>query len=691
MSQRSVLRGDPLHLGATVFVHGVNFAIYSHHATYVELVVFTKAEDSQPSERYVLDPVKNRTGDVWHIFIIGLLEGAFYGYYMDGSHDVQLGHRYNRELLLLDPYTKIVTGNFEWDIFSTNKRPKSVVYQDNFDWQGDKQLNYPLKESIIYEIHVKGLSYLSGKPNAGSYLGIIEMISYLKNLGVTAVEFLPLMEFDDMEYAHNGSINHPLRNYWGYSTMAFFAPKARYATGNRNKDQILEFKTMVRELHKSGIEVILDVVYNHTNEGNEHGPVVSFKGIDNSIYYLLYEDKRYYWNYSGTGNTMHCYAESVKNLIIDSLRYWVVEMHVDGFRFDLATILSRDNHGHVIRESPVLRSIMEDPILQNIKMIAEPWDAGGGYQVGSFPGLSFAEWNDRYRDDVRRYWCNEYDTAANFATRVAGSNDLYGFNGKRPWHSINYITAHDGFTMYDLVSYENKNNYNNGQNNTDGSDNNLSWNSGVEGPTNNPIIIKLRKQRIKNFLVTLFLSHGTPMLLGGDEFARTQNGNNNTYCQDNELSWFNWFTARQEDSDLIRFTREVISFRKRRAIFSKDDFFRGCVPAGGSKPDITWFGCDGRAYSWHNDSNALGVCFSGESVATNFDKSDQDVMILFNPTNEPKTFYFPFFHEDMCWYRKIDTGLDSPKDILPCNIYEDLLDPYSYTVLAYSLAVLVSF
>ncbi|NIZ19540.1 glycogen debranching protein GlgX [Entomospira culicis] len=691
MKEREVSTGSPLILGATVHKDGVNFAIYSHHAEAVALAIFAKAQDYEPRERYQLDPTLNRTGDVWHIFVHDLPLGAFYGYYIDGIHQPQLGHRFDSSLLLLDPYARAVTGSFEWDFFTKEKRPKSIVYEDTFDWQGDRPIHYPLQDSVIYEVHLKGLSHTAGKSYAGTYLGVIEMIPYFKELGITSVEFLPLMEFDDMEYAQNGSEEHPLRNYWGYSTMSFFAPKARYAVGSRDGDQVIEFKTMVRELHKAGIEVIMDVVYNHTHEGNEHGPVVSFKGIDNSVYYMLYEDKRYYWNYAGTGNTTHCYAQVMTNLIIDSLRYWVVEMHVDGFRFDLATILSRDSRGYILDNPPLLRSIMEDPVLQKVKMIAEPWDAGGGYQVGHFPGKNFAEWNDRYRDDVRRYWRNDYDMAAAFATRVAGSHDLYGASGKRPYLSINYVTAHDGFTLHDLVSYSHKYNYANGQNNTDGTDNNLSWNSGVEGESSDPNILKFRKQRMKNFLATLFLSQGTPMMLGGDEFGRTQYGNNNTYCQDNELSWFDWQLAKSEESDLMRFTKELIHFRRRHNVFGRKEFFKGYVPAGGTKPDIIWFGCDGHQYKWHKQDNALGVRYSGEREATGLSSESEDVMILFNPTHESKTFYFPLTSDKMRWKLKIDTGLPSPRDILPEGVYEELVDPYSYTLMPHSLAVLICF
>ncbi|NIZ46344.1 glycogen debranching protein GlgX [Entomospira nematocerorum] len=687
--QREVGIGSPLQLGSTVTANGINFAIYSHHATKITLAIFGDIHDSEPVETYALDPIINRTGDVWHIAIIGLSPGALYGYYIDGDHEPQLGYRYDANLLLLDPYARALTGEFEWDLFSKQRRPKSIVYTDTFDWQGDRPLNYPLRDTVIYETHLKGISHTSGKPYAGTYLGMIEMIPYLKELGVTSVELLPVMEFDDMEYAKNGTKEHPLRNYWGYSTMAFFTPKARYAEDNHRGNQVIEFKTMVRELHKAGLEVILDVVYNHTNEGNECGPVISFKGIDNSIYYLLYEDKRYYWNYSGTGNTLHCYAEVVKNLIIDSLRYWVAEMHVDGFRFDLATILSRDSHGNIIQNSPLLQSIMEDPILKKTKMIAEPWDAAGGYQVGEFPGIYFAEWNDRYRDEVRRYWRNDYDTAAAFATRVAGSDDLYSNSGKKPYHSINYVTAHDGFTLRDLVSYSHKNNFANGQNNIDGSDNNLSWNSGVEGDTNDQAILQFRKQRMKNFLVTLMLSHGTPMLLGGDEFGRTQKGNNNTYCQDNELSWYDWSLVEIEREDLFRFTKELIAFRRRHRVFGRKEFFKGYVPAGGTKADIIWFGCDGHSYKWHEADNALGVCFSGEKEATGSDDDGKDMMILFNPTEEIKTFYFPLINNHMHWRLKIDTALESPRDIFPLGKYENLVDPYSYSVQPHSVAVLV--
>ncbi len=687
METLKTLVGSPLQLGATIKEGGANFALFSKNATQVSLLVYDKETDHQPSFQIVLDPKINRTGDIWHIFVTGVGHGTLYNYQINGSLNMLSGHRFDATIPLIDPYAKALSGNFEWAFTSAKARPKAIVIDGKFDWQGDQPLNYPLAECILYEAHVKGLTQKLDKMNAGSYLGIIEMIPYLKDLGITSLELLPVHEFDDDEYAHKGTENQPMKNYWGYSTMAFFAPKARYTHSlNKSGDQVVEFKTMVRELHKAGIEVILDVVYNHTHEGNEQGPVVSFKGIDNSIYYTLYEDKRYYWNYSGCGNTLNCNHRVVRDLIIDSLRYWVSEMHVDGFRFDLASILTRDEHGHIMSNAPLIEAICSDPILMHTKMIAEPWDAGGGYQVGSFPGVSIAEWNDRFRDDVRRYWRNDGNMAGAMATRLSGSQELYAHAGKKPYHSINYVTAHDGFTLHDLVTYTYKNNWANHQHNTDGSDNNLSWHCGIEGLTDDESVNSLRLRQMKNFLATLLLSQGTPMVLGGDEFARTQQGNNNGYCQDNELSWYDWQRLDQY-KDLHGFTKDLIALRRQSALFGRVDFFSGQVPSKGNWPDIIWFGCDGHARKWHQDGNILGVRLSGEKATTQGTKDESDVIMLLNPTPGSVKFNLPVMAHHEQWLVKIDTASSESNGFFKKGVQPEVQSS-CYTVQAHSMVVL---
>src|SRR6266581_2741428 len=549
--------GFPYPLGATWLGNGVNFALFSEAATSVDLCLFDNIEARQENVRI---PVTEHTDQVWHVFLPDARPGQLYGFRVSGPYEPERGLRFNSSKLLLDPYAKAIAGEVNWademfgyvvggedeDLTQDFRDdawgvPKSVVITGAFDWHDDKKLRIPLHRSVIYEVHVKGFSKLwndvpEGLRGTYAALGSAAAIDYFKKLGVTAVELLPVhAHIDDKVLIDRG-----LTNYWGYNTIGFFAPHAQYSGSGQLGEQVIEFKSMVRNLHAAGIEVILDVVYNHTAEGNHLGPTLCFRGIDNLAYYRLQPDKpRFYLDFTGTGNTFNLLHPRTLQLVMDSLRYWVLEMHVDGFRFDLASTLARDHEG-VNKLSAFFEIIHQDPVLSQVKLIAEPWDVGdGGYQVGQFPVL-WAEWNGKYRDTVRRYWKGDGGQLSDFAYRLTGSSDLYQFDGRKPYASINFITAHDGFTLCDLVSYNQKHNEANLDDNRDGSDHNDSWNMGVEGPTDDPAINTLRERQMRNFLATLMLSQGVPMLCGGDEVARTQGGNNNAYCQDNEISWFDW-------------------------------------------------------------------------------------------------------------------------------------------------------
>lgn len=707
MSAISSFTGHPLPLGATPRRDYVQFAIFSRHAEQVSLLLFDDPDDDTPSHEIVLDPRLNRTGDIWHIAVHGLSEGQLYLYRIDGPYLPHLGHRYNGHKGLIDPYARALSGTmnshhaslagYRWgsdaqDLsFSTmsnlGQMPKCVVVRDDFDWQGDVPLNRSLRETIIYEAHVRGLTqHPSARLEApGTYAGIVELIPYLLELGVTAIELLPVQSFDQSAdgrmQPHTGQ---PLSNYWGYNTVNFFAPEAYYSRNGSLGDQVREFKYMVRELHKAGLEVILDVVYNHTGEGNQKGPTYSFRGIDNLVYYLLESDKRYYRNYAGTGNTFNCNHPVIRDLILDSLRYWVMEMHVDGFRFDLASVLGRDQRGNLLENPPIVERIAEDPILRDTKIIAEAWDAAGAYQVGSFPGGRWAEWNGRYRDDIRRFWRGDSGTLGALATRFAGSSDLYLRDGRAPFHSINFITSHDGFTLNDLVSYNRKHNFDNGENNRDGDNNNYSDNLGVEGPTTNKRIETYRLRRLKNFMATLMLSQGVPMLLAGDEFRRTQQGNNNAYAQNNEISWIDW-TFQKKNADFFRFTREVISLRKRHPIFNRAQFFRG-----GDSQDIQWFSAACTEADWSDYNHTLMVLIYGHNHLPT-EGSDADALVMFNSSWSNQVFTLPAAPRGRVWRLAIDTALPSPQDIAVPGREKKLSSSQAYTVQAQSMVVLLSY
>ena len=684
-----VTPGKPRPLGATPDATGVQFAVFSRHATAVTVCLFDEAEQALPSREVVLDAALHRTGDVWHAHVEGVRAGQLYLLRVDGPWDPSRGHRFNRNLFLIDPYARALTGGFEWELSrqfgydpdspggdaARNTRtdltaegiPKCIVVADDFDWQGDRPLNYPLRKSVIYEAHVRGLTAhpSSGVAHPGSYRGVIEQIPYLKSLGITSVELLPVHEFDEYEIARS----HPetgerLRNYWGYSTVAFFAPKASYAVDGSSGGQVAEFKEMVRELHRAGIEVILDVVFNHTSEGNEYGPTHSFRGIDNSVYYILEANGRRYRDYAGTGNTLNCNHPVMRSFIRDCLHYWVVDMHVDGFRFDLGSILGRDRRGNLMENPPLLESIADDPILRDTKLIAEAWDAGGAYQVGSFPGGRWAEWNDRYRDDVRRYWRGDRGVTAPFATRLAGSSDLYLRDGRKPFHSINFITCHDGFTMRDLVSYAHKHNEANGEHNRDGMGENHSANYGIEGPTADQAINAIRLRQQKNMLATLLLSLGTPMILGGDEFARTQRGNNNAYCQDNELSWFDYGLAAGNEG-LVDFTRKLIRFRLGHPAFLRPEFYTGHDTDFNRMPDITWYTESGDAVDWARVGRTLAVRIDGSHAEIMADRDDNDFFVVFNAASQRVRVTLSDPPPGKRWHRVLDTALAHPDDLIP--------------------------
>jgi len=682
MTPLKVWLGEPYPLGATWRGNGVNFALYSENATGVDLCLFDSAD--APHEQIRIR-MTEQTDQVWHVFLPEIRPGQLYGYRVYGPYEPAKGARFNSSKLLIDPYAKAIAGQVIWGDemmgydahapeldLSRDYRddawgvPKSVVVDTAFDWEGDKPPRTPLHESMIYEVHVKGFSKLcEALPEEirGTYAGMASPfgIAYFKKLGITAVELLPVHQhIDDKMLCDRG-----LDNYWGYNTIGCFAPEAKYAASGVIGEQVTEFKTMVKSLHTAGIEVILDVVYNHTAEGNQMGPTLCFRGIDNVSYYrLVSENARYYMDYTGCGNTLNVMHPRVLQLIMDSLRYWVTEMHVDGFRFDLASTLAREAHA-VSKLSGFFDIIHQDPILSQVKLIAEPWDVGeGGYQVGNFPVL-WAEWNGKYRDSVRRYWKGDEGHAREIAHRLAGSPDLYQSTGKRPYASINFVTSHDGFTLADLVSYNEKHNLANGEDNRDGDSHNNVWNCGAEGPTDDPLINTLRARQRRNFLATLFLSQGVPMLTAGDEFGRTQEGNNNAYCQDNALSWLTWKrdTASQR---LLDFTSRLIHLRRDHPIFRRPKFFQGRKIRGSEIKDIMWFSPQGREMTdeeWRFDYiRCLGMLLSGDTMdvrdAHGEPIRDETFLLLLNAHFEPVSFTLPG-REDVHWELILDTEVES--------------------------------
>jgi len=689
--------GKPYPLGATWDGFGVNFALFSENATAVELCLFD-ADDSATETTRIRMP--EQTDHVWHVYLPYLLPGQRYGYRVHGPYEPERGHRFNPHKLLIDPYAKAIDGVIDWsdamfgyrvgdaaadlsfnDIDSAAGMPKSVVVDSAFDWGDDRHPNVPLHRSVIYELHVKGFTQLMDEVPAnlrGTYAGLVSppAVDYLKALGVTAVELLPVHQHVDDRHL----VERDLRNYWGYNTIGFFAPDVRYAATGRRGEQVREFKAMVKTLHANGIEVILDVVYNHTAEGNQLGPTLSFRGVDNAAYYrLVPDDWRHYMDYTGTGNTLNVIHPRALQLIMDSLRYWVLEMHVDGFRFDLASALARELH-EVDRLGSFFDIIHQDPVISQVKLIAEPWDVGeGGYQVGNFPVL-WAEWNGRYRDAVRSFWRGDDVGVSELAFRLSGSSDLYQHNGRRPYASINFVTAHDGFTLNDLVSYNHKHNEANGEDNRDGENHNLSWNCGIEGPTDEPNVVALREKQKRNFLATLFLSQGVPMLLGGDERGRTQGGNNNAYCQDNEISWLRWELS-ERDERLLAFTRQLIQLRKEHPVLMRRRFFQGRRIHGTQIRDIAWFQPDGSDMSdeqWQNGKvRTLGMRLNGLAIEETDERGERIVddilLLLINGDDEIERFKLPGPPDTPRWEVILDTSaaeFDPDRSARPGEVFE---------------------
>jgi glycogen operon protein len=676
--QPIVWPGRPYPLGSTWDGEGVNFALYSEHAEKVELCLF----DITGKREILRVPLPEQTDMVWHGYLPEVRPGQLYGYRVFGPYAPQQGHRFNHHKLLLDPYGKQIQGTIRWsdsqfgyrvghkqEDLSFDRRddasgmPKNRVIDSAFTWGADAPPRIPWHATIIYELHVKGFTMCHPDVPAqlrGTYAGLATapVIEYLTRLGVTSVELMPVHAFvDDRQLVERG-----LRNYWGYNSIGFLALEPRYMA----TQSIREFKTMVKTLHSAGLEVILDVVYNHTAEGNQLGPTLSLKGIDNSTYYRLAPDNpRYYTDYTGTGNTLNMQHPRVLQLIMDSLRYWVLDMHVDGFRFDLAATLARELH-EVDRLGAFLDIIHQDPVLSQVKLIAEPWDLGeGGYQVGNFP-VGWAEWNDRYRNTVRSYWKGDGGVVGDLAYRITGSSDLYAHSGRRPYASVNFLTAHDGFTLQDLVSYNEKHNEANGEGNRDGNNDNRSWNCGVEGPTDDPNIQALRAKQKRNLLATLLLSQGVPMLYAGDAIGHTQMGNNNAYCQDNPISWLNW-NLQPQDRDLLAFVQRMINLRKRHPVFRRKRFFQGRPIKGATVKDVLWLNPVGKEIGedeWRDGSlHCLGMFLSGQGLDETDERGrklgDENFLVLLNAYHEDVQFALPSFRPGTCWTAWMDTSREA--------------------------------
>jgi len=698
---RTLLPGKPYPLGSTAHRKGTNFALFSEGAERVE-VCFYDADGNET------DCVKlmERTAFVWHGFVTGIKPGQLYNYRVHGPWDPEHGMRFNPAKSLVDPYAKAIAGEVDWkapifpyDVASGDPLkideqdsacgvPKSVVIHDPFDWSDDVRPETPLPDSVIYEMHVKGFSYRNPdipENLRGTYAGLAHpaSIEYLKNLGITAVELMPIHHFID----EGNLVEKGLRDYWGYNTLSYFAPTSRYCSCGDHGGQVREFKQMVKALHSAGIEVILDVVYNHTCEGNHMGPMLSWKGVDNSTYYrLMQDDPQFYMDYTGTGNSLNVRNPQVLKMIMDSLRYWVTHMHVDGFRFDLAATLARELHD-VSKLSSFFDTIHQDPTLAEVKLIAEPWDVGeGGYQVGQFPVL-WAEWNGKYRDTVRRFWKGDAGQLSDFAYRLTGSSDLYQFDGRKPYASINFVTAHDGFTLCDLVSYNEKHNEANGEDNRDGSDNNDSWNMGIEGPTDDPTINTLRERQMRNFLATLLLSQGVPMLAGGDEVARSQMGNNNCYCQDNELTWMDW-NLDDSRKRLREFTCRIIQLRLAHPNLHRRKFFQDREVrrrSDGSvvlfEKDAAWFNPDGNEVSdeeWNTGwTRAIALLLNGCTLQASDEDGkwivDDSFLLLINAADEGVEFELPSSPRGKAWRQVVDT--------------ENIADPFAESPVGASVIV----
>jgi len=665
MAESQVGPGSPYPLGAMVRDGGTNFSLFSAHATAVQLLLFDRYDDPEPAQVIALDPRRNKTYYYWHVLVPEATHGQIYAYRVHGPYLPEEGLRFNSSKVLLDPYACAVAYGDNWSRadacgYGDNTRSalKSVVVDlSGYDWEGDRPLQRPMSETVIYETHVRSLTAhpSAGVASPGTYSSVVAKIPHLRELGVTAVELLPVQQFDEQEVMRS----HPytgkrLKNYWGYAPVAYFAPHLGYACQNGAQAAVNEFRDMVKALHRAGIEVILDVVFNHTAEGDETGPTISFRGLENVAYYLLKPDRRYYQNFTGTGNTVNCNHSIVRRLIRQCLRHWVEAYHVDGFRFDLASVLSRNEEGEPMQNAPSLWEIESEPALAGTKLIAEAWDAAGLYQLGGFTGDRWAEWNGRFRDDVRRFVRGDPGTVRDFAWRMTGSFDIFrekpSYTSPR---SINYVTCHDGFTLADLVSYNVKHNKANGEENRDGADENYSWNCGVEGPTTNPAILELRQRQMKNLVTYLMMARGTPMLLGGDEFGRSQGGNNNAYCQDNETSWYDWRLLK-ENAGLHRFVRGMIALRRRHETLTREHALGRRHYEEALLDGVTFHGVKLHQPDWSHHSHTLAIHLHGLD-------GDGSLYLIANAYAEPLAFELP---PQMRWKRMVDTSLPSPEDLV---------------------------
>ncbi len=675
-------RGRCLPLGASTTPEGVNFTLLCRHGTAVVLVLYP-LDSNEPLAEIALHPRSNRTGDHWHVLVAGLPPAFTYGWRVDGP--AEAGFAYDANHVLIDPVATIVSGGSHWGRSLEESQKwtarRGVFLRRPFRWQEDVPPLVPLEDSIICELHVRGFtchpSSLVAHP--GTFAGLVEKVPYLQALGVTAVELLPIHEFDENDCPFtNPFTGERLRNFWGYNSIAFAAPKSAYASSAVEFGQVTEFREMVRAFHKAGIEVILDVVFNHTGEGDFRGRTYNFRGLDNKLYYMI-APNGHYMNFSGCGNTVNCNHPIVRHLIMECLRFWVADMHVDGLRFDLASVFGRDEQGRVLLEPPVVEMIAEDGILTDTKLIAEPWDAAGLYQLGRFPfGRRWSEWNGQFRDQVRRFWRGEPGMTGALATRLCGSADLYQESGRLPRHSINFITCHDGFTLWDLVSYNHKHNEANGENNRDGANDNFSWNCGVEGPTNNPAVLGLRRRQVRNLLATLLLSQGVPMLLAGDELLRSQEGNNNAWCQDNELSWVDWGLVRQ-NADFLRFAREMIRLRRRHPALRRRTFL--------DKGDVIWHGVEPFRADFSAQAHTLALALDGRRTGR---EADRDIYLAFNNGTEPAGFQIPPSPQRKRWRRVVDTSLAPPLDIVPEEEGPEIFVGSKYVLASFALLVLIS-
>lgn len=684
--QLSSSQGFPMPYGVTPRSQGHNFAIFAPEATSVTLLLYWNGNFDSPHE-IIFDRKINRTGGVWHIKVEGLPPAFHYNYKICGINNRQQGRLFDPNAQLIDPYAKFIAGFENWGSDKNQNPQKGYGYYEKveFDWEGDTPLNIPFNESIIYELHVRGFTNHSSSQvtRPGTFFGLSEKIDYLKDLGITAIELMPINEFDETDCPFiNPVTKQPLMNSWGYSSINFFSVKSSFASNSVGFGAIQEFREMVKAFHKAGIEVIIDVVFNHTAERDHNGFTINFKGIANNVYYLL-DDQGEFKNYSGCGNTMNCNHPVVRKMIVDALRYWVVQIHVDGFRFDLASILTRDEQGHVMLHPPLPEAIAKDPILMETKIIAEPWDAAGLYQVGSFPASKrWAEWNGKYRDVIRMFCAGNPGLTGEVASRITGSEDLYKHSGRNPYHSINFITAHDGFTMMDQVSYAAKHNIQNGENGRDGCNDNFSTNFGFEGPTDNLLIKQNRLKQIRNMAAILLLSQGTPMILAGDEFGRTQNGNNNAWCQDNETFWINWDLLTKNQS-LYRFWQKLIQFRQTHPILRREHFFTGDINPASGIADISWHNTKANDPKFHSPVRSLAFLIDGKDGEEIIDVT---IYVVMNFYDQALKFELPSINTSKRWGYVLSTADPDPfindkKSFLRFGQTSIGVDPFSVSVL----------